>query len=149
MSAPSIVSKTLIQNGGFSNELATALQKKYPHLPPAEELVSDPDLLHFFKKQEGHVKVTQKKVSIEERRGVYDDGRCDARVWHDKVGSGGLGYDNIQCHYKKVGDSCFCKKHAKMDNEGVLWTGKITEPRPDIPVRPDGTTMSWCTAKDG
>ena len=120
---------------GSQTNLLLLFKRNTPTSLPAEELVSDPDLLHFFKKQEGHVKVTQKKVSIEERRGVYDDGRCDARVWHDKVGSGGLGYDNIQCHYKKVGDSCFCKKHAKMDNEGVLWTGKITEPRPEIPVK--------------
>lgn len=149
MSAPAIVTKTLIQNGGFSIELATALQKKYPNLPPAEEIVDDPDLIKFFKKQEEPTKSTQKKVSIEERRGVYDGGRCDARVWHDKTGSGGLGYDDIQCHYKKVEDGCFCKKHAKIHNEGVLWTGKITEPRPENPVRTDGTTMSWSTDKDG
>ena len=62
MSAISIVSKTLIEHGEYPKELATALQKKYPHLPSAEDIISDPDLVHFFKKKRSPVKKKAKKA---------------------------------------------------------------------------------------
>ena len=62
MSAISIVSKTLIEHGEYPKELATALQKKYPHLPSAEDIISDPDLVHFFKKKRSPVKKKEKKA---------------------------------------------------------------------------------------
>ena len=146
MSAPTIVTETFIQNEEFTIQLAEALHKKYPNTPPAMEIINDPELTKFFKKT---IKEKKVKNTIEERRGVYDGERCDARVWHYKVGSGGLGYDDIQCNHKKHMNECFCKKHAKMYNEGKLWTGKITEPRPENPVKTDGTTMHWCTDNHG
>jgi len=113
-----------------------------------EEILEREELVDFFKNQ----KTTRKKTSLsdEERLGQYDGNLCDARLWKEKSKSGGLGYDNIQCSSKKVdGCDCLCKKHFKLLGEGKLWTGLITEPRPDEPTKPDGTKMSWSTDGDG
>jgi hypothetical protein len=95
-------------------------------------------------------------MSYEERCGQYDCGLCDARIWAEKPQSGGLGYDNIQCSYKKVdGCECLCKYHFKKQNEGELWTGLITEPRPEFPevvVLLDAgkpALKEWSTDKEG
>jgi hypothetical protein len=113
-----------------------------------EEILEREELVDFFKNQ----KTTRKKTSLsdEERLGQYDGNLCDARLWKEKSKSGGLGYDNIQCSSKKVdGCDCLCKKHFKLLGEGKLWTGLITEPRPDEPTKPDGTKMFWSTDGDG
>ena len=92
----------------------------------------------------------KEKVSLEDRMGKYEAHLCDARIWKEKPKSGGLGYDNLQCSSKKAdGCGCMCKKHFKMMQEGKLWTGLITEPRPENPEKPDGTKMFWCTDADG
>jgi hypothetical protein len=116
-------------------------------------------------------KVIRKKSSkksrptLEERQGRYEKHLCDARIWMEKPRSGGLGLDNFQCSSKKV-HGCFCKKHFKMQEEGqqavgstsagdALWTGLITEPRPENPVikrgGPGRTLMAkiWSTDADG
>ena len=81
--------------------------------------------------------------------GVYNDDKCDARLWKEKPKSGGLGYDNIQCSAKKIDGSCFCKRHGKTFDANELWVGKVNEPRPEPPTTPDGTIMSWSTDADG
>ena len=98
-----------------------ALKEKNEFLPPVEEMLQDPDLICHF------TKPTNKKSTPppEERRGVIEEHKCDARVWKEKPKSGGLGYDNIQCSSKKVeGFGCFCKKHFKLFEEGKLWLGR-------------------------
>ena len=112
-----------------------------------EEILAREELVDFFKTK----KTTRKKTSTdEERLGQYDGNLCDARLWKEKPKSGGLGYDNIQCSSKKVdGCDCLCKKHFKLQGEGKLWTGLITEPRPEEPKKPDGTLMIWCTDENG
>jgi len=101
--------------------------------------------------------VPREKTSDEERLGQYDGNLCDARIWRDKPHSGGLGYDNIQCSAKKA-KGCLCNRHFKIHNAGKLWTGLITEPRPENPrcTQPNlqskkqnfGLKM-WSTDKDG
>jgi hypothetical protein len=95
-------------------------------------------------------KVTKKKKSDEERLGEYECIRCDARIWKEKPLSGGLGYDNIQCSSKKVGGcNNLCKKHFKLQQEGNLWTGLITEARPENPVHPTAGPKQWSTDAEG
>ena len=97
-------------------------------------------------------KTSKKKMTPppEERQGVYNGDRCDARVWKEKPKSGGLGYDNIQCSSKKVeGCDCLCKKHFKLLNEDKLWLGKVTEDRPEEPMHPTAGLKEWCTDADG
>jgi len=126
-------------------DFLVALQKKFPELPDASEIAGDEDFIKFFTVPK---KGRKKKSLPEDRRGAYDGERCGARVWHEKKGTGGLGYDDIQCSHKKV-DGCFCKRHAKSHAEGNLWTGLINEPRPEPPTKPDGTVMGWSTDSDG
>ena len=123
-----------------------ALKEKNEFLPPVEEMLQDPDLICHF------TKPTNKKSTPppEERRGVIEEHKCDARVWKEKPKSGGLGYDNIQCSSKKVeGFGCFCKKHFKLFEEGKLWLGKVTEERPKDPVHPTAGPKMWSTDEDG
>jgi len=122
------------------------LKEKNEFLPPVEEMLQDPDLICHF------TKPTNKKSTPppEERRGVIEEHKCDARVWKEKPRSGGLGYDNIQCSSKKVeGFGCFCKKHFKLFEEGKLWLGKVTEERPKDPVHPTAGPKMWSTDEDG
>jgi len=116
-----------------------------------EEILGHGDLGVFFDTQKSQKK-SQKKASLtdEERLGQYTENLCDARVWKEKPKSGGLGYDNIQCTSKKVdGCECLCKKHFKMQVDGKLWTGLITEPRPEDPVHPTAGPKTWSTDVDG
>ena len=149
MSAHTIANETLIQKGGLSIDLAKALHTKYPELPSAEDMLNHPDFSQFFKVRDESQKKEKKKTTINDRRGVYDVKKCNARVWHEKKGSGGLGYDDIQCNCKKIEGEEFCKQHAQKYKEGTLWTGKVNEPRPDNPTKPDGTIMSWSTDSNG
>lgn len=115
---------------------------------PIDQILAHEDLAEFFK-----TKKSSKKKSTpppEERRGQYDGHRCDARIWKEKPRSGGLGYDNIQCSSKKI-DGCngLCKKHFKLQQANGLWTGLITEPRPEEPVHPTAGPKMWCTDTDG
>jgi hypothetical protein len=144
MSAITLAQKKL-QTGNFQVFLET-LDKQGFLTASIEEILGSEELVEFFKVQ----KSTRKKTSLsdEERLGQYDGNLCDARLWKEKPKSGGLGYDNIQCSSKKV-NGCLCKKHFKMQGEGTLWTGLITEPRSEEPKKPDGTPMSWSTDKDG
>ena len=137
-----MTSQTISNDSCFPIGLAEALHKKYPQLPDAKDLINDKDFIPFFEKG-------NKKLSIEERRGLYDPIRCDARVWYEQKGSRGLGFDDIQCRNKKIMNDCFCRKHSKMFSEGLLWTGKITEDRPEPPIKPDGTLMKWSTDSNG
>ena len=90
------------------------------------------------------------KDSIDKQHVNYDENLCDARIWREKPKTGGLGYDNIQCSSKKVdGCECLCKRHFKLHSEGELWTGLITEDRPNIPVHPNAGPKMWSTDKDG
>ena len=144
MSAITLAQKKL-QTGNFQVFLET-LDKQGFLTASIEDILGSAELVEFFKVQ----KSTRKKTSLsdEERLGQYDGNLCDARLWKEKPKSGGLGYDNIQCSSKKV-NGCLCKKHFKMQGEGTLWTGLITEPRSEEPKKPDGTPMSWSTDKDG
>ena len=122
------------------------LKEKFGSLPEVEEMLSDPELICHFTKS------TKKKSSPppEERQGVYNSVKCDARVWKEKPKSGGLGYDNIQCHAKKAG-GCdgLCKKHFNLLNQEKLWLGRVTEKRPTNPVHPTAGEKAWCTDEDG
>tara|TARA_Y100000590_G_scaffold153616_1_gene176444 strand:+ start:13186 stop:14037 length:852 start_codon:yes stop_codon:yes gene_type:complete len=146
MSAMKIATETL-PSGKHPNAmrpLFEALKEKYDSLPPVEEMLQEEEFTCHF------IKPSKKKTSSpEERIGIYNEDRCDARIWKEKPKSGGLGYDNIQCSAKKIGGSCFCKRHGKTFEAGALWVGKINEPRPEPPTKPDGTVMGWSTDSDG
>ena len=87
-------------------------------------------------------KCGRKKKTSEERRGVYEEVKCDARVWCE-------GYDNVQCNFKKIEGKCFCTKHQKcVDREGTWWLGKITEKRPENPEW-KGIKHKWKTDENG
>jgi hypothetical protein len=146
MSAITLAQKK-IQTSGDSRAFLETLGDLGLLKESVEEILAREELVDFFKTQ----KSTRKKTSSdEERLGQYDGNLCDARLWKEKPKSGGLGYDNIQCSSKKVdGCDCLCKKHFKLLGEGKLWTGLITEPRPDEPTKPDGTKMFWSTDGDG
>lgn len=84
----------------------------------------------------------RKKKTSEERRGVYDELKCDARVWCE-------GYDDVQCSFKKIEGKCFCTKHQKcIDREGSWWLGNIKEKRPENPVIM-GIKHSWKLDENG
>ena len=143
MSAITIAQNTLTV-ASFDKKLLEVMREIYPDLPSVEEMLQEEKVSVFFAKK------GKKKSSLpEERQGVYNGEKCDARVWKEKKGTGGLGYDNIQCSSKKVNGQCFCKRHSKAFSEGVLWLGKVTEPRPENPTKPDGTVMGWSTDSDG
>lgn len=87
-------------------------------------------------------KCGRKKKTSEDRRGVYEEIKCDARVWCE-------GYDNIQCNFKKIEGKCFCTKHQKcVDRDGTWWLGKITEKRPENPEW-KGIKHKWKTDENG
>ena len=84
-----------------------------------------------------------KKKTSEERRGVYDEKKCDARVWCE-------GYDNVQCNFKKIEGKCFCTKHQKcVERDGRWWLGLITEKRPENPEHKIGGIHKWKTDENG
>ena len=115
------VLKLLVEKGHLSEDI----------LP---QILSDED----FKKK----RKERKKKTSEERRGVYDENKCQARVWLD-------GYDNIQCSFSKHEGGCMCKKHQGcVDREGVWWLGKITETRPEK-LFWRGIEHYWKIDKDG
>jgi hypothetical protein len=147
MSAITLAQKK-IQTSGDSRVFLETLGDLGLLKESVEEILAREELVDFFKTQ----KTGRKKPSLtdEERLGQYDGVLCDARLWKEKPRSGGLGYDNIQCSSKKAdGCDCLCKKHFKMQEEGTLWTGLITEDRPEEPTKSDGTQMVWSTDKDG
>lgn len=91
----------------------------------------------FKEKKQG-----KKKKTSEERRGVYDELKCDARVWCE-------GYDDVQCSFKKIDKKCFCTKHQKcIDREGSWWLGIIKEKRPENPEW-NGIRHSWKLDENG
>jgi len=157
MSAISIAQQTI---GNPVNSFQDALQKAFPDRTISSE---DSQMLYdqakcFFDYKEAEQEALPlsrlprwSSLSDEDRQGKYDGSLCDARIWKSKLGGGSTrnGYDNIQCSSKKPDGGCLCKKHFRMQNEGKLWTGLITEPRPEEPKKPDGTKMFWSTDKDG
>ena len=124
-----------------------ALKEKFPEVPDPETIVADEDLMKFMEP----TKTGRKKMTPEERRGQYNEHKCDARIW--KSAGQGMGYDNIQCNSKKIGDGCFCKKHQAFMDDGGWWLGKVTEPRPEEPIGPPTSEKPrlhvWNTDKDG
>ena len=113
-----------------------------------EDILSKEEISELFKAAKGSKKRTS--VSLEDRIGQYNDHQCDARIWKEKPQSGGLGLDNVQCSSKKAdGCGCLCKKHFKMQEQGNLWTGLITEDRPDNPVHPTAGQKHWSTDAEG
>tara|TARA_Y100001935_G_C17311156_1_gene516390 strand:+ start:6535 stop:7509 length:975 start_codon:yes stop_codon:yes gene_type:complete len=153
MSAIKIAQEKLeSQGGGF--QVATLIEllvEKYEGLPTVEEILNEPEVSALIKELSSK-KPRKKKSSatIEERQGKVVAHLCGARIWKEKPRSGGLGYDNIQCSSKKV-DGCngLCKKHFKMQQANGLWTGLITEPRPENPVHPTAGPKMWCTDAEG
>jgi len=148
MSAIQIAKNTLCSQMPVPKEFLELMVKKFPDLPSVEELMKDEEIVNF-------VSTKKRKTSTpEERRGSYDPGRCDARIWKAKKGAGAcVGYDDIQCSSKKIGGGCLCKKHAAQQAEGNLWLGLITEPRPAKPIGPPGSKNPrehrWSTDEDG
>ena len=113
-----------------------------------EDILSKEEISELFKAAKGSKKRTS--VSLEDRIGQYNEHQCDARIWKEKPRSGGLGLDNVQCSSKKAdGCGCLCKKHFKMQEKGGLWTGLITESRPENPVHPTAGPKQWSTDADG
>ena len=70
-------------------------------------------------------------------RSIYQDkkNRCKARVWNE--GEGG------QCSCTGLEEyNGFCKTHFKKG--GNRWfLGTIDQPRPERPLKPDGTLLVW------
>ena len=95
-----------------------------------------------FKKLNPSSKKGRKKKTTEERVGVIDPVRCDARVWKE-------GYDNIQCDNKKLEGECLCAGHLDMLKKNRLWLGMINEPRPENPVSNNGVQHHWLFDKEG
>ena len=95
-----------------------------------------------FKKLNPSSKKGRKKKTTEERVGVIDPKRCDARVWKE-------GYDNIQCDNKKLEGGCLCAGHLDMLKKNRLWLGMINEPRPENPISNNGVQHHWLFDKDG
>ena len=68
----------------------------------------------------------------------YDETNCIARIWNDGHGNGG------QCSRKHHTNDKFCKKHQKLFDEGNLWLGIITDPRPENPIYyKSGKVKKW------
>ena len=86
--------KRMKKGSPFPKELLEIMHGKYPSLPSVEEMLQDPDISIFF---QAPLKDTTSNLKVKERVGVYNDKKCDARIWITKKNSGGLGYDNIQC----------------------------------------------------
>ena len=76
MSAITIAEKTMNSGGCFPKEFLELLYNKYPSLPPVEEMISEPEISIFFQ-EPNVIKSKNNKLSIEERRGLYDDKKCD------------------------------------------------------------------------
>lgn len=147
MSAIIIAQKTMKDEAPqMIKDLLEVLATKYEGLPTPEEILEQPEVKEIMKPT--RKKSKKKTTPLEERLGKYGATLCDARIWKEKPGSGGLGYDNIQCSSKKK-EGCFCMKHFKMQQVGKLWTGLITEERPEEPKKPDGCPMAWSTDIDG
>ena len=88
------------------------------------------------------VKKVRKKKTIEERAGVIDPTKCNARIWKE-------GYDNIQCSFSKVDGDLLCSCHReRFEKNGGWWLGMVTEPRPEKPVL-NGVVQYWKTDKEG
>ena len=84
----------------------------------------------------------RKKKTSGERRGVYDELKCEARVWCE-------GYDDVQCSFKKIEGKCFCTKHQQcIDREGSWWLGIIKEKRPENPEW-NGIKHTWKLDENG
>jgi hypothetical protein len=162
MSAISIAEKKIKTVGPGPTVFAFMefLTKRYEVTDPtngilvsADDILKDSETEAFVKDLGKTIKpdtTRKKKITDEERLGQYDGDLCDARLWREKPKSGGLGYDNIQCSSKKAdGCGCLCNKHFKMQESGTLWTGLITEDRPEEPTKSDGTRMFWSTDEDG
>ena len=113
-----------------------------------EDILTKEEISELFQAAKGSRKRTS--VSLEDRIGQYNGHLCDARIWKEKPRSGGLGLDNVQCSSKKAdGCGCLCKKHFKMQEQGNLWTGLITEDRPENPIHPTAGPKQWSTDADG
>ena len=70
-------------------------------------------------------------------RSIYQDkkNRCKARVWNE--GEGG------QCSCTGLEEyNGFCKTHFKK-GENKWFLGTIDQPRPERPLKPDGTLLVW------
>jgi len=175
MTAIAIAEKTMT-GGSFQGPYQRLLEffaERYEVVDPAtsamltaEDIMRDPTTDKFLKSlmnTTSVVRTTQIKqptkknsANLEERRGQYDPDRCDARIWKEKPRSGGLGFSDIQCVKMKMdGCNCLCKSHFKANEEGLLWTGLITEPRPENPIHPTAgpgrTPMpkAWSTDQEG
>ena len=139
------LAKGLNKDLPVSKEFFELLVKKFPDLPPVEELMNDSDLQKFVPSKKG------KSTDVETRRGVYNEKKCHARIWKTKKGSK-LGYDNIQCSSNHI-DGCLCRKHAKLNEQGKLWLGLINKERPENPWCPPDTKNPrqhfWSTDEDG
>jgi hypothetical protein len=146
MSLITTAKKTLSQEMQVPMAFLKALTSKYPDLPSAEDIAVDEDFADFL----DPAKSGRKRLTPEERRGIIDESKCGARIW--KNAGKGMGYDNVQCGCKKIGDH-FCKKHQKAEDEGGWWLGKITEPRPENPIGPPGSKNPrehiWNTDTEG
>jgi hypothetical protein len=149
MSAITLAQKTIKGSRGVNEAILHKLEEMGLLNRPVSEIIEMDEISEILKK-EPTKKGGKVKVSLEDRMGKYEEHLCGARIWKEKPRSGGLGYDNLQCSSKKAdGCGCLCKKHFKMKEDGKLWTGLITEPRPENPEKPDGTKMFWCTDSDG
>lgn len=82
------------------------------------------------------VKKGRKKKTPEERMGVIDPKKCDARVWNEGYGA--------QCNFVKVDGECFCTRHLEKPG----WLGNIHEKRPENPTL-KGVEHHWKIDEDG
>tara|TARA_B100000686_G_C16684381_1_gene913835 strand:- start:482 stop:1222 length:741 start_codon:yes stop_codon:yes gene_type:complete len=77
-----------------------------------------------------------KKKTPEERVGIIDPEKCDARIWNEGYGA--------QCNFTKVEGECFCSRHLGKP----IWLGLVNEPRPENPVW-NGVEHYWKTDTNG
>lgn len=104
-----------------------------------EEIIQREVNLYFLENKIEFKENEEKKIDtsthkIRDRNAYkHRDNMCKARIWNE--GDGG------QCSNKGSYQG-FCKTHFNKGAE-KWWLGTIDEPRPERPVKPDGTLLTW------
>ena len=95
----------------------------------------------YFQENDVELNEIEIKVSSDTHkirpRSIYQNRtkRCKARIWNE--GEGG------QCSCSGLEEYAgFCKTHFKKGGND-WWLGVINQPRPERPIKPDGTLLTW------
>ena len=75
------------------------------------------------------------KTEISFQNNKIEEVKCSARIWNKGCG-------NCQCTNVSVTGNGLCLVHEKIYKSCGLWLGKITESRPDPPIK-NGKIKKW------